>query len=265
MPDKRELILKTAYQLFSEKGFRRTRMSDIAEETGIAVGTIYQYYPTKKALFSALDLPFPAEDPGAYADKKMEIITKALPVFCEYGFEETTMDMVAAVCGISKPVLYQYFSGKEELFSAIFSEADLMKNLQNLPSLNSSLPVRNVFRQVGMKFISTLIEPDRLRLIRTALTETRRFPDIGSIIYEKAVSVVSGYLMRYLERMSAEGAICCPDPEFTSRAFLGQLFAFVVLDKLLTDRPSFDPEAVVNKTVELILFGILKGVNNNET
>ncbi|HSN85317.1 MAG TPA: helix-turn-helix domain-containing protein, partial [Thermoanaerobaculia bacterium] len=43
-------ILDVALALFREKGFRPTTMRDIAEGAGIALGTTYNYFPTKEHL-----------------------------------------------------------------------------------------------------------------------------------------------------------------------------------------------------------------------
>ena len=48
---KRELILSTALDLFSLKGYYSTRISDIAESAGIAQGLLYYYYPSKEAIY----------------------------------------------------------------------------------------------------------------------------------------------------------------------------------------------------------------------
>lgn len=265
MLEKREQILQTAYQLFMDKDFRSVRMIDIAAKAGVAVGTLYQYYPTKQALFDALNMPFPAEDTTAKTRLKKEIIAKALLVFGEFGYEGTSMDMIAERCGISKPALYQHYTSKDALFLAIFNEADLMKELSAVAFPDFTLPVASVLHRIGLKFILTLLEPERLNLIRTALAETRRFPEIGNIIYEKAVAAVSGHLARYLEQLSAEGILNARDAVFTARAFLGQLFSFVVLERLLTNQSGFSPENMVDQSVDLLLYGIQRGEITNET
>jgi len=43
-------ILEVALALFQEKGFRQTTMRDIAEGAEIALGTTYNYFPTKESL-----------------------------------------------------------------------------------------------------------------------------------------------------------------------------------------------------------------------
>jgi AcrR family transcriptional regulator len=52
---RREEILAAARRVFADRGFRGTTIADIAEEAGIALGTIYLYFPSKEAVFAALN------------------------------------------------------------------------------------------------------------------------------------------------------------------------------------------------------------------
>jgi AcrR family transcriptional regulator len=49
-PDKYPLILKAARHLVANYGFREVQMSAIAEAAGIAIGTLYRYFPAKTEL-----------------------------------------------------------------------------------------------------------------------------------------------------------------------------------------------------------------------
>lgn len=51
MVDKKILIYDCAKELFSNKGFKDTNISEITQKAGIAVGTFYKYYPSKEKLF----------------------------------------------------------------------------------------------------------------------------------------------------------------------------------------------------------------------
>jgi len=51
---RREDILKEAERVFAAKGFYRSTVMEIAEASGFAVGTIYQYFGSKEELFSSL-------------------------------------------------------------------------------------------------------------------------------------------------------------------------------------------------------------------
>lgn len=55
---RREEILGAARAVFAERGFRGTTVADIAEAAGIALGTIYLYFPSKEDVFAALHQRF---------------------------------------------------------------------------------------------------------------------------------------------------------------------------------------------------------------
>jgi AcrR family transcriptional regulator len=51
---RREDILVAARRVFAERGFKGTTIADIADIAGIALGTVYLYFPSKDDLFAAL-------------------------------------------------------------------------------------------------------------------------------------------------------------------------------------------------------------------
>ncbi len=50
---KRDLILEKATEMFDKHGFEELKVSDLAHEAGVSVGTIYAYFESKEGLFSA--------------------------------------------------------------------------------------------------------------------------------------------------------------------------------------------------------------------
>jgi AcrR family transcriptional regulator len=55
---RREEILDAARRVFTRSGFKGTTIADVAEEAGIALGTIYLYFPSKDDLFRGLGQRF---------------------------------------------------------------------------------------------------------------------------------------------------------------------------------------------------------------
>lgn len=47
---KRERIIKAAIELLSDKGFAKTKIKDIAQDAGVADGTVYTYFNSKEDL-----------------------------------------------------------------------------------------------------------------------------------------------------------------------------------------------------------------------
>lgn len=50
------------------------------------------------------------------AERRVQLLRAALSVFAAEGFPHATMESVATEAGVTKPVLYQHFSSKRELF-----------------------------------------------------------------------------------------------------------------------------------------------------
>ena len=51
---RRAQILAAAMSCFSRQGYRATAMDDVVRESGLSVGAIYSYFPSKEDLFLAL-------------------------------------------------------------------------------------------------------------------------------------------------------------------------------------------------------------------
>lgn len=86
--DRRKQILKAAVEVFAERGFHRTRVSDIAKKAGVAYGLIYHYFESKDHVLNSVfeenwsvflkviqDL---AADEGLRAAEKLERISALL-------------------------------------------------------------------------------------------------------------------------------------------------------------------------------------------
>jgi TetR/AcrR family transcriptional regulator, fatty acid metabolism regulator protein len=52
--DKRRLILDAAIRVFARRGFHRCRVSDVADEAGVAYGLVYHYFDSKEEILDTL-------------------------------------------------------------------------------------------------------------------------------------------------------------------------------------------------------------------
>jgi TetR/AcrR family fatty acid metabolism transcriptional regulator len=55
-PEKRRLILDAAVRVFARQGFHACRVSDIADEAGVAYGLVYHYFASKDEVLDTLFL-----------------------------------------------------------------------------------------------------------------------------------------------------------------------------------------------------------------
>lgn len=56
------------------------------------------------------------------AERREQLLRTAVGVFAQHGYHATSMNDVAEAAGVTKPVLYQHFSSKRDLFIELLEE-----------------------------------------------------------------------------------------------------------------------------------------------
>ncbi|MDP8943404.1 MAG: TetR/AcrR family transcriptional regulator [Actinomycetota bacterium] len=100
--DKRRLILDAAVRVFARQGFHSCRVSDVADEAGVAYGLVYHYFDSKEEILDTLFTErwalmlgaIEAIDarPGASAREKLS--TVAAFIFDSYRHEPDLMKVI---------------------------------------------------------------------------------------------------------------------------------------------------------------------------
>lgn len=62
------------------------------------------------------------DDRPQYAQRREQLLGVATSIFAERGFQSATMDDIAKEAGFTKPILYQYFESKTELYHEIVAQ-----------------------------------------------------------------------------------------------------------------------------------------------
>jgi len=255
--DKLQRIKAAATDTFSSQGYKETKISDIAQRAGVSVGTIYSYYKGKKELFDSLELVGLEYLKPNYDLRRVGIILKAADVFGKFGYHATTMDIIASECGFSKAVLYQFFDSKEELFSAIFTEQSIINEKDQFKTQIADGQLRDVLFKTGMIFLSMFDDPRKLNLNRMVIAESARFPDIGEIVYNNAISVIADHVSSVFKKFSESGEIVCEDTMLAARSYFGMLYSFVVLDRIVnTTKETYSPKEIVRFASEVFSRGL---------
>ena len=117
----RRLIIRTAVDLISERGYRATSMKKIAKEAGIDAAAIYAYFPGKKKLLLG------------YCDATLETaLTQTLqtPGFDEYSLQERLQRLVDAL-------LEQLLADREfvAILCKVTAKSPLSMSLRKVPAL----------------------------------------------------------------------------------------------------------------------------------
>ena len=109
-----------------------------------------------------------------YDSQRELILSQAAQLFARQGYSGTSMNQVAAACGISKPALYHYVRDKQQLAATIAQEhvARLEAVVREVESL--ALDPEQRLRELVLRFVSEYAVAQHAHRV---LTEDVRFLD----------------------------------------------------------------------------------------
>jgi len=110
---------------------------------------------------------------------RQKILTAALRVFAEQGYDKVSMRKIAALIDYSPTTIYRFFRNKEELLRTIAAETygDLTKKFEKIKAEGGDRPL-DVLRSLVKAYIIFCVErPDMFRL----------FSDLGSFEMEDGI------------------------------------------------------------------------------
>src|SRR5215467_12723923 len=68
---KRQAIIESARKIFAMKGYEDTTIAEIAEDAGMAVGTVYLYFGNKRDIYTSVSLDWAASIAGIIGDPRI--------------------------------------------------------------------------------------------------------------------------------------------------------------------------------------------------
>jgi TetR/AcrR family transcriptional regulator, mexJK operon transcriptional repressor len=152
--------------------------------------------------------------------RRLELVDVAGQVFLERGFAETTMLMIAERAGASKETLYRHFASKKLLFAEIVSRKALEINGRDAGIVRGGSP-ESVLSELGLSLLQVILTEDATGLFRMVVTEAVRNPQLGDLFYQRGPGITVNRLVAYLTRASMRGELCCENPRYAARLFLG--------------------------------------------
>jgi AcrR family transcriptional regulator len=119
---------------------------------------------------------------GHRAQRRREFVDAALRVL-ELQGPELLMDSVAAEAGVTKPVLYRYFSDKSALVAALAERGSEILLGRLLPAINATSPARARIRDAVSAYFAVIDEHPNLYwlLARTAVGDPGVGPGPGPV------------------------------------------------------------------------------------
>ena len=184
-----------------------------------------------------------------------EILQAAQRLFVERGFHGTSMRQIAQEAGIALGGIYNHFSSKEEIFTAVFLERH--PYIDVLPVLKSAQgeTVEEFVRDAAHRLVGSLGQRTdflNLTFIELVEFEGKHIPQIFQIIFPEVMAFSKRFLADREELRSIPLLVVV-------RAFVGLFFSFLITDILIADQlPPEVRENALDYFVDIYLYGILR-------
>jgi len=171
------------------------------------------------------------------AAERQRIVQSARDLFLDVGYGGTTMDAVAARCGVSKRTLYQLFPAKTDLFRVMV--ADHRRSMLALPrDPDEDLPLAKALAAIFRLDIDEAENRDRLAFVRLVLADSDRFSEIGEMIVQEGAEPTARLLEAWLIAQQERGRLRPYPAETLARMLMDMIFSVLIKrfpgDRLLT-------------------------------
>ena len=177
----------------------------------------------------------PAERAGEVEER---ILDAAQQVFLKRGYAGASIDEIAQTARAGKPTIYARYPGKEELFAAVMVR-QVARNTQfeNLVPQGRSFQTKLI--NVSIALIERALSEDTIGLIRAAIAEAQRFPELTRSVNEMARTRSAVNMARLLgelareEGIESKGAFAPDRIADTARMYLDAVLFSMMIRRLL--------------------------------
>ena len=177
-------------------------------------------------------------------EKRQEIVRVASELFEQYGFDRTSMSMIADRLGGSKATLYGYFKSKEELFRAWIAYDVPAQSDRFMQEFLSAKDLKEGFTKLGIAYLTRLLSATPIGNMRM-LANQPEGSELAKAFYEEILRPAWQRLADRIETLMDEGVLKRADPWVATMQWKG-LNEWDLLDKrLLGITKQADPDEIV--------------------
>ena len=251
----------------SPGGFRLYRPEDVSQvvlikqcqDKGLSLADIKEHQKQNPTTLSGVPLP------KLPANRRMQILEAAVKVFPEKGYQKTTIQDIAREAGLSTSAIYQYFSGKEELFLALTERISFLDFVEDLSVRLKTKKIIDIedLRQDLIELAEAFLNAHipNIEVTRLFFAEARRFPEVGVFYSKNLILPIENYLRQYLEDLIQQDVLPKFEVRLAVHAFFGIFLNFILAEEILFGKEvlAFPTEDRTARLVDMFLHGILNG------
>ena len=190
-----------------------------------------------------------------------ELLEKSLTLFLKKGFEQTTLDDIAAVMHMTKRTIYGLYDNKEQLFRAAVKLAieDNRISEGQLSEINCS-DLQLALRTIAKLRVDKSLSPQGKRLQSIINAESYRFPDLQVMIYRENTGPTIHFLVELFKQHAATGEVDIEKPEACASIFLAMAVGVPARAVITSTHPDqvMNVEEHIDYCVHLFLKGVTK-------
>jgi AcrR family transcriptional regulator len=110
------------------------------------------------------------------------ILEAARRVFLERGFEGASVEEIAEAARSGKPTIYARYPNKQALFAAAYTSALAARTARLASHTPTGATIEERLTRLGEALLREVLTSEWIGLVRLAIAEARRFPDLGSSV-----------------------------------------------------------------------------------
>ena len=133
-------------------------------------------------------------------ERREQLVGVGRAVFAERGFEAATVEEIADRAGVSKPVVYEHFGGKEGLYAVVVDREVAELTARMAEAMQSTTP-REAGEQAALAFLGYIEErEDGFRILVHDAPAGMGTGSLGSVISDVATRVEQLLLATFKDR-----------------------------------------------------------------
>jgi AcrR family transcriptional regulator len=140
--------------------------------------------PAGRAKRAAVRFGRPPKEFAGEVDAR--ILNAARKLFLERGFEGASIDEIAEAARSGKPTIYARFADKRALFTAVVRRDILSGFTEYKAEVPTGATIEERLTSAATTLLHWGFESQRIALMRLAIAEARRFPDLASSVNRTA-------------------------------------------------------------------------------
>ena len=195
-------------------------------------------------------------------EKRQEIVRVASELFEQYGFDRTSMSMIADRLGGSKATLYGYFKSKEELFQAWIAYDVPAQSDRLMQEFLSGKDLKEGLTKLGIAFLTRLLSATPIGNMRM-LANQPEGSEMAKAFYTETLRPAWQRLADRMEMLMDDGLLRRADPWVATMQWKG-LNEWDLLDRrLLGISKQIEPSEILKAATTaadafLTLYGVEK-------